>query len=117
LRDEVVGFDELKLGEEHPREATIDVPSGQIEILVDKIYGRPSNETLEDLGRPNASSDGEIWLPAVVRTDSQWLERVLGESAFNRRINRGYVKEVEVATGETQTVAIGADKSEESSDR
>lgn len=109
-RSKWLGYFDLKLGEEHRGRAVIQLPAGQIELSVEDIYGRRSQDVLHDIDEPAESSAGQFWLPAVVAGDSEWFGRVLDDSMTvekRQRVARGFAKVVDLAPQGSETVRVG----------
>lgn len=112
-RERGLGYYDLELGEEQRGETTVELPAGQIELSIDELYGRPSNDVLQTIV-PTESTAGQVWLRAVVKGDSEWFRRVLDSnwSAPSGRFARGFSRALALSASETQSVNVGRAKTE-----
>ena len=107
-----LGYHHLKLGNEQHSPAAITLPSGQIKLSIDDIFGRPSPDVLHAIDKPAESSAGQLWLRAAVTRDSTgWLGRLLGDSWSDSSDSAGHFEiDIDLVPGERQTVTVGTGK-------
>lgn len=110
-----LGYHVLKLGSPAHDQVSVKLPSGRVELSINEIYGRPTDEVLQAINKQPESPAGQLWLRSVVSNESKdWLSRLLGPSWQDSRL--GLAQKVELAADSRTEVTVGSSQSDDSKD-
>jgi hypothetical protein len=107
--DKKLGYLEVEKSQslQEPRE--LEVPAGDVEIKLESVFGKASEETLRSLGLKQ-DDESEFWLRTNLRQDSEWTSRLFDASVWKQSEGTSHVvaRTVKVAPGDKETVIVGS---------
>lgn len=88
-----VGGERFTLGEVASARAPykLSLPPGELTVYIGNVYGRPNEEVRAALGLEKTSSRNaeDLWLPASLEANSQWILRLMNLDGWQRRPESG----------------------------
>lgn len=89
-----VGLASLSFGQPQSLPVILNIPAGDVSVLVTGPYGKPSDNVLESLDIDPAKDDATaLWLPTNLQPKSEWIARLIDPSdwTYSER-GDGYVQ-------------------------
>ncbi len=84
-----VGATLLKPRETTPLPLELDIPAGNVRVIIQRFLGKPSASVMAALKWQPREQQPELWLQAYIAPDSAWVERLINIDWINSPFRSG----------------------------